>query len=85
MCISVSIKGMICLVVLDRSYLNYQVSKKKKTKQNKTKTKQTKTNKTNKKNGTLVYKLFLYKRRQNGQKITDVNKPEDVSFKMVIK
>ena len=38
MCISVSIKGMICLVVLDRSYLNYQVSKKKKKKKKTKKT-----------------------------------------------
>ena len=35
------------------------------------------------KNGTLVCELFLYKRKQNGQKITYVSKPEDVSFKMV--
>ena len=50
-------------------------------KQNKTKQKQ----KQQQKPWTLVYKLFLYKRKQNGQKITYVSKPEDVSIKMVKK
>ena len=55
----------------------YQVSQKKKQKQKQKKTK--------KKPWTLLYELFLYKRKQNGQIITCVSKPKDVSIKMVKK